>query len=102
MRQLGITDAAFINIENPTVPQQIGRLGSYDPSTAHSTRADRPGSATSSKGWIILPAPAFPICCAGAHAGADTLRRALPGAGAQHHQRAGFDAVDACTAQRAL
>ena len=34
MRQLGITDAAFINIENPTVPQQIGSLGIYDPSTA--------------------------------------------------------------------
>jgi WS/DGAT/MGAT family acyltransferase len=34
MRQLGVTDAAFINIENPTVPQQIGSLGIYDPSTA--------------------------------------------------------------------
>ncbi|MBK7170289.1 MAG: wax ester/triacylglycerol synthase family O-acyltransferase [Gammaproteobacteria bacterium] len=34
MRQLGIIDAAFINLENPTVPQQIGSLGIYDPSTA--------------------------------------------------------------------
>lgn len=34
MRQLGVIDAAFINIENPTVPQQIGSLSIYDPSTA--------------------------------------------------------------------
>ncbi|MCG3170271.1 MAG: putative diacylglycerol O-acyltransferase [Pseudomonadales bacterium] len=34
MRQLGVIDAAFINLENPTVPQQIGGLGIYDPSTA--------------------------------------------------------------------
>jgi len=34
MRQLGIIDSAFINLENPTVPQHIGGLGIYDPSTA--------------------------------------------------------------------
>ncbi|MBP6382809.1 MAG: wax ester/triacylglycerol synthase family O-acyltransferase [Pseudomonadales bacterium] len=34
MKRLGIIDAAFINMENPTVPQQIGSLGIYDPSTA--------------------------------------------------------------------
>ena len=33
-RQLGVIDSAFINLENPTVPQQIGSLGIYDPSTA--------------------------------------------------------------------
>lgn len=54
------------------------------------------------EGLDNITGPPFPICCAGAHAGADTPRRASPGAGAQHHQRAGFDAVDASTAQRAL
>ena len=34
MRQLGIIDSAFINLENPTVPQHIGGVGIYDPSTA--------------------------------------------------------------------
>jgi diacylglycerol O-acyltransferase / wax synthase len=34
MRQLGIIDTAFINMENPTVPQHIGGLGIYDPSSA--------------------------------------------------------------------
>lgn len=34
MKRLGIIDSAFINMENPTVPQQIGSLGIYDPSTA--------------------------------------------------------------------
>jgi len=34
MRQLGIIDSGFINMENPTVPQHIGGLGIYDPSTA--------------------------------------------------------------------
>jgi WS/DGAT/MGAT family acyltransferase len=34
MRQLGIVDAAFINLENPTIPQHIGSLSIYDPSTA--------------------------------------------------------------------
>lgn len=34
MRQLGVIDSAFINLENPTVPQQIGGVGIYDPSTA--------------------------------------------------------------------
>lgn len=33
---MGVTDAAFINTENLTVPQQIGSLGIYDPYTAHS------------------------------------------------------------------
>ncbi|HMV72625.1 MAG TPA: wax ester/triacylglycerol synthase family O-acyltransferase, partial [Pseudomonadales bacterium] len=34
MRQLGVTDSTFINLENPTVPQHIGGVGIYDPSTA--------------------------------------------------------------------
>ena len=34
MKRLGIIDSAFINMENPTVPQHIGSLGIYDPSTA--------------------------------------------------------------------
>jgi len=34
VKQLGIIDSAFINLENPTVPQHIGGLGIYDPSTA--------------------------------------------------------------------
>lgn len=34
MKQLGILDAAFINLEHPNTPQQIGGLGIYDPSTA--------------------------------------------------------------------
>ncbi|MFM7784317.1 MAG: WS/DGAT/MGAT family O-acyltransferase [Gammaproteobacteria bacterium] len=34
MRQLGIVDAAFVNIENPTIPQHIGSLAVFDPSTA--------------------------------------------------------------------
>jgi len=34
MRQLGIIDSGFINMENPTVPQHIGGMGIYDPSTA--------------------------------------------------------------------
>ena len=34
MKQLGILDSAFINLEHPNTPQQIGGLGIYDPSTA--------------------------------------------------------------------
>jgi diacylglycerol O-acyltransferase len=34
MKQLGILDAAFINLEQPNTPQHIGGLGIYDPSTA--------------------------------------------------------------------
>jgi len=34
MKRLGIIDAAFINMENPTVPQHVGALSIYDPSTA--------------------------------------------------------------------
>lgn len=34
MRQLGILDSAFINLENPNTPQHVGGLGIYDPSTA--------------------------------------------------------------------
>lgn len=34
MKQLGILDSAFINLEHATVPQHIGGVGIYDPSTA--------------------------------------------------------------------
>ena len=34
MKQLGILDSAFINLEHPNTPQQIGGFGIYDPSTA--------------------------------------------------------------------
>ena len=34
MKQLGIVDSAFANLEHPNVPQQVGGLGIYDPSTA--------------------------------------------------------------------
>ena len=34
MKQLGILDAAFINLEQTNTPQHIGGLGIYDPSTA--------------------------------------------------------------------
>ena len=34
MKQLGILDSAFINLEHPNTPQQVGGLGIYDPSTA--------------------------------------------------------------------
>ncbi|MBK7727493.1 MAG: wax ester/triacylglycerol synthase family O-acyltransferase [Gammaproteobacteria bacterium] len=34
MRQLGIIDSAFINMENPRIPQHVGGVGIYDPSTA--------------------------------------------------------------------
>ena len=34
MKQLGVLDSAFINLEHPNTPQQIGGLGIYDPSTA--------------------------------------------------------------------
>ena len=34
MKQLGILDAAFINLEQANTPQHVGGLGIYDPSTA--------------------------------------------------------------------
>jgi diacylglycerol O-acyltransferase len=34
MKQLGVLDSAFINLEQPNTPQHIGGLGIYDPSTA--------------------------------------------------------------------
>ncbi len=34
MKQLGILDSAFINLEHPNTPQHIGSMGIYDPSTA--------------------------------------------------------------------
>jgi diacylglycerol O-acyltransferase len=34
MKQLGILDAAFINLEQTNTPQHIGGMGIYDPSTA--------------------------------------------------------------------
>ncbi len=34
MKQLGVLDSAFINLEQPNTPQHIGGLGIYDPSSA--------------------------------------------------------------------
>jgi WS/DGAT/MGAT family acyltransferase len=34
MRQLGIIDSAFINLEQTNTPQHVGGMGIYDPSTA--------------------------------------------------------------------
>lgn len=34
MKQLGILDAAFVNLESANTPQHVGGLGIYDPSTA--------------------------------------------------------------------
>lgn len=34
MKQLGILDSAFINLEHPNTPQHVGGLGIYDQSTA--------------------------------------------------------------------
>lgn len=34
MKQLGVLDSAFLNLEQPNTPQHIGGLGIYDPSTA--------------------------------------------------------------------
>ena len=34
MKQLGVLDSAFINLEHPNTPQHIGGFGIYDPSTA--------------------------------------------------------------------
>ncbi len=34
MKQLGILDAAFVNLEQSNTPQHIGGMGIYDPSTA--------------------------------------------------------------------
>jgi len=33
MKQLGVLDTAFINLEHPNTPQHVGGLGIYDPST---------------------------------------------------------------------
>ncbi len=45
MKQLGIIDSAFVNLEHPNTPQHIGGLGIYDPSTA-------PGGSVRFKGVI--------------------------------------------------
>ncbi|CAA0090921.1 Putative diacyglycerol O-acyltransferase [BD1-7 clade bacterium] len=42
MKQLGITDTAFINLEHPDTPQHIAALGIYDPSTSPSGKVDFP------------------------------------------------------------
>lgn len=34
MKQLGILDTAFVNLEHPNTPQHVGGMGIYDPSTA--------------------------------------------------------------------
>ena len=34
MKQLGILDSAFVNLEHPNTPQHVGGMGIYDPSTA--------------------------------------------------------------------
>lgn len=34
MKQLGVLDSAFLNLEHPNTPQHVGGLGIYDPSTA--------------------------------------------------------------------
>jgi diacylglycerol O-acyltransferase len=34
MKQLGVLDTAFINLEHPNTPQHVGGLGIYDPSSA--------------------------------------------------------------------
>lgn len=34
MKQLGVIDAAFINLEQTNTPQHVGSMGIYDPSTA--------------------------------------------------------------------
>ena len=34
MKQLGVLDSAFVNLELPGTPQHVGGLGIYDPSTA--------------------------------------------------------------------
>ena len=38
MKQLGILDSAFINLEQTNTPQHVGGLGIYDPSSAPSAR----------------------------------------------------------------
>lgn len=45
MKQLGIIDSAFVNLEHPNTPQHIGGLGIYDQSTA-------PGGSVRFKGVI--------------------------------------------------
>ncbi len=34
MKQLGVLDTAFVNLEHPNTPQHVGGMGIYDPSTA--------------------------------------------------------------------
>ena len=34
MKQLGVIDAAFVNLETSNTPQHIGGMGIYDPSSA--------------------------------------------------------------------
>lgn len=34
MKQLGVLDSAFVNLEHPNTPQHVGGMGIYDPSTA--------------------------------------------------------------------
>jgi diacylglycerol O-acyltransferase len=34
MKQLGILDSAFVNLEQTNTPQHVGGMGIYDPSTA--------------------------------------------------------------------
>ena len=34
MKQLGILDTAFVNLEQTNTPQHVGGMGIYDPSTA--------------------------------------------------------------------
>ena len=45
MKQLGVLDTAFINLEHANTPQHVGGMGIYDPSTA-------PGGAVRFKGVI--------------------------------------------------
>lgn len=45
MKQLGVLDTAFINLETANTPQHVGGLGIYDPSTA-------PGGSVRFKGVI--------------------------------------------------
>ncbi len=45
MKQLGVLDTAFINLEHANTPQHVGGLGIYDPSTA-------PGGVVRFKGVI--------------------------------------------------
>ncbi len=51
MKQLGIFDAAFSNLETRSTPQHVGGLSIYDPSTPLGGSADgRPTSRVSRMG----------------------------------------------------